>query len=153
MSSARARGFLFSGGHDMNTPFVDKLIRAWNSHDAAAIAALYAADARVQHPFSPAPLVGREAVRQLESGLFAAFDQIEWSVIRALQQGADHALEFRVVARHCAPLPTPKGPVPATHKRIDVCGVSLFKLGASGEIAEEHRYFDIAAMMGQLGLG
>lgn len=134
------------------SPIVQKLVRAWNSGDVAAIAALYAPDTRMHHPFTPAPLAGREAVRAFEGGMFAAFDQIEWSATHVIEKGDELALEFRVTARHCAPMPTPKGTIPATHKRVDLRGVSLFRLDARGEIAEERRYLDSGALMAQLGL-
>lgn len=132
---------------------VSQIVNAWNSGDISAIASLYAQDAVMHHPLQPQPLTGREAIRQLESGMFAAFSDIDWSATSVVGTGEALALEFKVCATNSKPMPTPKGPIPATNRRIELKGVSLIKLNKKGEIAEERRYFDSSSLFAQLGLG
>jgi len=133
--------------------FVQNLLLAWNSGDVRRIVELYAPDAVVHHPFSPAPLRGREAIAALESGLFSAFSDIAWRVESSVEQGQRVAIEFSVAATNTGPLPTPKGAVPATGRRIEVRGASFVTLSPGGAVTEERRYFDVAGMFAQLGLG
>lgn len=131
---------------------VNKLVAAWNSADIKAIAACYAPDVVVHHAIAPEPFKGREAFIQFEGGMFSAFSQIDWKALSVVGTGDALALEFQVTATNTAPMQTPNGAVPATNKRITLKGVSMLKLNARGEIAEERRYMDTASMFRQLGL-
>jgi steroid delta-isomerase-like uncharacterized protein len=131
---------------------VNRLLKAWNAGNVADIAATYSADAVMLHPMSPQPIQGRAAIEQVESGLFQAFSGFEWQALASVAEGDRAAIEIRVTAVHSKPLPTPAGVIPPTNKRIDVRICSMVRVDAQGLIAEEHRYFDTAAMMAQLGL-
>jgi hypothetical protein len=133
-------------------PIVEKIVAAWCSSDMSRIGSLYATDAKMVHPLVPQPLEGRAAVEQFESGMFAAFSDIDWQAKHVIDRGNELCIEFSVAATNSKPLPTPKGTVPATNKRIVVKGASVIKLNAKGEIVEEHRYFDSGSMFVQLGL-
>ena len=136
----------------MTTAISEKLVAAWNTGDITRIAACYSANTKMIHPMVPEPLQGRAAVQQFEGGMFSAFSSIDWRAVSVLHTGDAVAVEFRVTATNTAPMQTPKGPIPATNKTVDLRGVSLLKLDAQGLIAEERRYFDTAAMFVQLGL-
>ena len=134
----------------MNT--VNKLVAAWNTGDIKQIAACYAQDVVFQHVMVPEPLQGREAFIAFEGAMFQAFSQIDWKAVSVVGTGDSVALEFQVSATNSAAMQSPNGPIPATHKRITVKGVSMLKLNGKGEIAEERRYLDTASMFKQLGL-
>ena len=130
----------------------NKLVEAWTSGDIEKIGACYSSAAQVQHPMAPAPLSGREAVKQFEAGMFSAFSELKWVATGVVENGESCAVEFRVTAKNSAPLQTPKGTLPPTNRSVDVRGMSLLTLDSQGRIRSEHRYFDTAAMFVQLGL-
>ena len=101
---------------------------------------------------SPATLRGRKAIVELEAGMFGAFSDISWRIEGTVSEGDKLAIEFAVAATNTGPLPTPKGPLPPTGRRIEIRGASILRLTPEGLIAEEHRHVDVAGMMAQLGL-
>jgi hypothetical protein len=44
------------------------------------------------------------------------------------------------------------GTIPATNMQMDLPFAVFVRIGADGLITEERRYFDLAGMLGQLGL-
>jgi len=136
----------------LNQKITQNLVDAWNSGDVARIGALYAPDAVMRHVISPATLRGRKAIVDLEAGMFGAFSDVSWRIEGTVAEGDKLAVEFAVAATHTGPLPTPRGPVAPTGRRIEVCGASILRLTTEGQIAEEHRHVDVAGMMAQLGL-
>lgn len=135
------------------TDLTDKLMKAYNSADVAALADCYAPDAVQQHPFFPGGNQGRDAIQAAEGGMFAAFSDIDWQLVRTIGDGDWGAIETVVSATNTAPMPTPDGNViPATDKRVTIPLVNVVRLDRAGLIAEEHRYMDVAGMMAQLGL-
>ncbi len=61
--------------------------------------------------------------------------------------------EIRMTGTHTGPLATPTGgEVPPTNKRIEVKGAGFVRLNEKGEILEERRYYDVGALLRQLGL-
>ncbi|MSQ32807.1 MAG: nuclear transport factor 2 family protein [Dehalococcoidia bacterium] len=131
---------------------VKKFQEAFSKGDVAALGAMYAPDAVAQHPMVPQALKGREAVRQFEGGMFAAFSAITWKASSVAVSGSTVAVEFEIGATNTAPMPGPSGMIPATNRRVELRGASFLQINAQGLIASEHRYFDTAAMMQQLGL-
>ena len=134
------------------TAIIDKLLAAWNSGDVARIGDLYTADGVMHHPLAPAPLSGRAAIVELETPMFAAFSELDWRCVSSVAHGDAVAVEFQVTAHNTAPLQTPKGPVPATNRKIVLRGASMLRLASDGRIAEERRYFDSGSLFVQLGL-
>ena len=135
------------------TDLADRIAEAFNRADPAAFAACFAEDAVQHHPFFPQPNVGRDAVLRAESGMFESFDQITFKAERVIDGDPWAALEFRVSARHSAPLPMPDGnSVPATGRTVDLQLASVVRIDANGLIAEEHRYMDNLSFLRQLGL-
>jgi len=124
---------------------IKKWSDAYNSGDVNRIAGLFAPDAVVRRVFFPQPLRGREAVRQAETPLFNVFSAFQWKVFAAIVKGDAVAAEWTIVATNTGPLPTPGGMAPATNKRVEIHGASFFRVDGHGLIAEEHRYFDVAA--------
>ena len=129
-----------------------KMVAAWNSGNVDRIVENYAPTAVMHHPLVPVPLKGRDAIRGFETPMFAAFSELGWRCLSLVGSGREFALEFEISARNTAPMQTPKGPVPATNRKITLKGVSLVTLDAEGRIAEERRYFDSGSLFLQLGL-
>jgi hypothetical protein len=134
------------------TDLTDQINKAFNNGDVDALAECYAGTATQDHPFFPGGNSGRAAIHAAESGMFASFSDIDWQLQRTIEQGDWGVIEFVVSATNTSDLPTPGGVVPATNKRITIAIANVVRLDDDGLIAEEHRYFDVAGMMGQLGL-
>jgi len=135
------------------TDLTDHLLKAYNSGDVDLVAACYAEGATQEHPFFPNGNRGRDAIRQAENGMFAAFSEIDWKLVRTIEQGDWGVIETVVAATNTSDLPLPDGNVvPATNKRVSIPLVNVVRLDGDGDIAEERRYMDVAGFMGQLGL-
>jgi steroid delta-isomerase-like uncharacterized protein len=131
---------------------VRKLTEAWNSHDAAQVAACYARDATVLDPAYPEPLAGPEAVGQDAAGVFAAFPDITFRATKVIADGGTVVVEAMAGGTHTGPLRLPTGLIPATGRRLEFSEASFLDLDAAGSIREERRYYDVAGVLTQLGL-
>lgn len=130
-----------------------RAMEAVNAHDAKAFAGTYAADAVVHDPLYPEPLKGRDAIEQDMVELLRAFPDARLTMGPVLQGGETFAAEYTLRGTHQGPLASPGGEIPATGKSIEN-GVAVFsKFNADGEVSEERRYYDIAGLLAQLGLG
>jgi hypothetical protein len=50
------------------------------------------------------------------------------------------------------PLNGPGGHIPATNRKVSMNAAIVGRIDAHGRIVEEHRYYDLAGVMSQLGL-
>ena len=125
---------------------------AFNRRDHQAFAALYAVDAIVRDPIYPQPLTGRDAIEQDMVDFFRAFSDARFTVGRVLEDGQTVAGEFSISGTHTGPLALPDGEIPATGKPLTFEGAAFSLFNAQGEIVEEHRYYDLAGQLAQLGL-
>jgi steroid delta-isomerase-like uncharacterized protein len=140
----------------MATPdVIRKWTEAYNSGDVDRIAALFAPDAQVRHVFYAEPLQGRQGVRDAEAPLFSAFSDFTWACtdVAASPNSDVLGLEWMVTAKNTGALPTPGGVLPPTGRTVEIRGASMIRVNGDGLIASEHRYFDVASMMAQLGMG
>ena len=129
-----------------------KVTDAWNSHDAARVAAVYAPDATVLDPFYPEPLEGSDAIAQDALDLITAFPDITFRPTTVMTNGEMVALEALVSGTNTGPLQLPTGPIAPTHRRVEFSTAGFADLDAMGRIHEERRYFDVAGLLSQLGL-
>lgn len=127
-------------------------IDALNRHDVAAFVGCYSPDAAVFDPQYPDLLRGRDAIAKDMSDFLAAFPDLAGRITRAVREGDTWAYEMAMTGTHTGPLPLPTGEVPATNKRIEVGGAIFARVDAQGRITEERRYYDLAGLLGQLGL-
>jgi len=135
------------------TEIAKRFEHAFNNSDVEALGACYAEDAVQQHPMNPAGNQGRAGIVGFEAGMFSAFSDIDFKVLQVIDGGEWIALEAVVQATNSQPLVLPTGDeVPATNVRITLPVATLLRLDGDGLIAEEHRYLDVAGMLGQLGL-
>jgi steroid delta-isomerase-like uncharacterized protein len=126
-------------------------VEAFNRHDAAAVAELYAMDAVLHDPQSPAPIRGREAIRQSYASMFRAFPDVRLAVEGRAALGERIIYELRLTGTNDGPLGT-DGEVPATGRPIDFTAAVVADLDAEGRFRNVRRYYDVAGMMRQLGL-
>ncbi len=126
---------------------VDEQDDAFNRHDAAAIAATYATDARMRDAAAGGPIEGREAVRAYIDGYMKAFPDLRWERVGLEIDGDVGVEEWRCTGTHEGDMPG----LPATHRQMTVDGCSVLFFGDDGLVREEHNYWDEAAMLRQLG--
>ncbi len=130
-----------------------KLLDAFNRHDAAAFAACYGQDAVVYDPMYQEPLKGKEAIQRDIEEFFRAFPDVHCELQgEPLVAGSDAAMRLHMTGTNQGPLTMPQGEQSATGRPVDL-DIAIFCHMGQGDIIEaEHRYFDMARILGQLGL-
>lgn len=132
---------------------VQRSIATVNQHDQQSWGALYATDAVVHDPIYPKPLTGRGAIEQDLADFFRAFPDLRLEAVRDVcENGATVAAEFTMSGTHDGPLAGPDGDIAATGQPVQIRMAAFARLNGAGEVVEEHRYYDLAGLMGQLGL-
>jgi steroid delta-isomerase-like uncharacterized protein len=132
--------------------FVRQMIQTFNQHDPKAWAAVYAADAVVVDPQYAEPLRGREAIEKDISDFFTTFPDMSMQESSVLATGDQFAVEVTGRGTHKGPLEGPSGTIEPTNKPVNFRGAMFVRTNPDGLITEERRYFDMAGIMGQLGL-
>ncbi len=131
---------------------IRKQIDAVNRHDITAFTACYSPNAVVMDPQYPEPLRGGGAIGKDMTDFLTALPDLELRLKRTITEGDSYAAEITMSGTHKGPLIGPSGQIPATNKRVEIGAILLVQLDKDGRIAEEHRYYDLAGMMSQLGL-
>ena len=127
-------------------------VDALNRHDPDGFAGFYTADAVVEDPQYPEPLKGRAAIRKDISDFVTAFPDLNFTVKSVLQDGDSVAFEGVGKGTHKGPMAGPAGEIPATYRPMQVRFAAFVRVNDEGLITEERRYFDLAALMQQLGV-
>jgi steroid delta-isomerase-like uncharacterized protein len=128
----------------------DRFVNAFNAHDEHALLALHAADIKFNAPG------GFKATNAKDATGFAmtwlkAFPDGKMKVRSEIISGPWIVQEITMEGTHTAPLVTPTGTVPATHKKVVGYGVQLLRI-ENAKIAEARIYYDQLDQMTQLGL-
>jgi predicted ester cyclase len=131
---------------------VKRQTEAWNEHDGARVAKGYSADAIVLDPAYPEPLTGREAIAKDASDFFIAFPDIIFRAGKILVDGETAVVEAIAKGTHAGPLLLPAGLIPATSRPVEFNLAIISDLDEAGSISRERRYYDLAALLSQLGL-
>jgi steroid delta-isomerase-like uncharacterized protein len=127
-------------------------VQAWNRHDPEVYASYYAEDALVHDPQYPEPLRGRDAVRKDFEAYLTTFPDARFTLRTVMATDDTVAFELVASGTHRGPLPGPSGPVPATGRTVEMAVAAFSRVDGRGLVVEERRYFDVAALMDQLGL-
>lgn len=97
-------------------------------------------------------VVGMDQALPLWQGWAAAFPDSKATIHNAFASGTTVVLEITWVGTHKGQLQTPKAPIPATGKRIEIRACMVCEM--EGErVKLERQYFDMATMLQQLGIG
>ncbi len=128
----------------------DRFVAAFNAHDESALHALHAEDIKFNAPG------GFKANNAKDATAFAmtwlkAFPDGKMKVRSEITSGPWVVQEILMEGTHTAPLESPTGAIPATHKKVTGYGVQLLRV-EDGKIAEARIYFDQLDQMTQLGL-
>jgi predicted ester cyclase len=131
---------------------VKRQTEAWNEHDGARVARGYTEDAIVLDPAYTDPLTGREAIGKDASDFFIAFPDIIFRASKVLANGETAIVEGTAKGTHAGPLLLPTGLIPATSRPVEFNFAIISDLDETGGISRERRYYDLAALLSQLGL-
>ena len=116
----------------------------YNRHNAAAIDRLIAEDFR-HHASFPTPS-GREGFRQFIGGFWQAFPDVTSTDKEMVIEGDKIAVLYVMRATHEGAFMG----IPATGKRVEVKGLSVYRI-ENKQIAEEWAHPDLMSLMQQIG--
>lgn len=125
----------------------DATYAAWNTHDADAVAAVFAADAVLREAGSPTVLRGRAAIRERALALLTAFPDFHLERVDLLIDGERHADRWIMTGTHRGEL----FGIPATGRSVRVEGATFTRMGADGLVVEDMHFVDTAGLLAQLG--
>ena len=124
----------------------DATYRAWNAHDADAVAAVFAEDAVIREVGGAGEMRGRAAVRERAAALLTAFPDLGLERLELVIDGDRHADRWVLSGTHRGPL---FGIAP-TGRHVRVEGCTFTRLGADGLVVEDVHLSDVAGLMAQL---
>lgn len=123
---------------------------AWNSHDAAKVAAMFAEDGvRWEPAFPGRRLEGRSAIEQGVAGYQLTAAPSADVTVRNVVEGSDGTIvvEWTWAGIHENDIPN----LPAKGEQLDLVGVSVCEM--EGDLIKEERvYWDTATLMAQAGV-
>lgn len=124
-----------------------QIFDTYNTRDAAATAALFAADAVLDDVAAPRRAAGREQIARVYAALLAAFPDLEVQVERMVAEGDTVVAHWTLRGTHRGPLLG----IPATGRPIAVTGVSIIRFREGAPVADT-RVWDYAGLLRQIGL-
>lgn len=96
-------------------------------------------------------VVGAEAYLAVLQRWRRAFPDVKCTIVGGFASGERVVVEVEWKGTSSGPLETPFGTLPATNQRVTVkaCLVCVIR---DGKIREQHHYFDLFALLSQLGI-
>ncbi|MET1042573.1 MAG: ester cyclase [Microbacteriaceae bacterium] len=130
----------------------ERSIEALNRHDLAAFAKSYAPETLVYDPQNAEALRDRDAVEKDITEFIRAFPDARFEITDLLADEHTAAGRFQMTGTHQGPMVTPDGDIPATGNTVTT-EISVFsRVNDDGEVVEEHRFYNPAALLVQLGV-
>lgn len=126
---------------------VREYLAAWNAHDGAAVARLFAPGGTYVDPVLPGPIPG-EAVGGYVDGLVGAFPDLSFADDGLSVDGPRVTAQWRMRGTNTGLLP---GAAQPTNGTVDLPGVDVITVGSAG-IESVVGYFDQKTMVEQLGM-
>jgi steroid delta-isomerase-like uncharacterized protein len=118
----------------------------WNKGDMAVCDAVFSADYIGHLPGTPAPVCGPREFGQLVQLYRTAFPDVHLTIEDVFAAGDRVAMRWTSRGTNLGSMMG----VPPTGRRIEIMGVSIFRI-AQGKVVEEWEGFDTMALMQQLG--
>jgi len=128
----------------------DRSVEAFNSHDQAAIRAMFADSVVFEAP-GDVRLEGPDATAGYAMGWLNAFPDSKITVHNNIEAGDLVIHEFTFEGTHEQPLQGPAGEIPPTGRRLAGRGIEVLRVEGD-KIIEDRLYFDQVQVMTQLGL-
>jgi steroid delta-isomerase-like uncharacterized protein len=95
---------------------------------------------------------GADAALALWRGWAAAFPDSAPTFHTGYASGNTVVVELTWTGTHTGPMETAKGTIPATGKRIEVRACQVCEITDAGKTKLQRHYFDLATLLGQLGV-
>jgi steroid delta-isomerase-like uncharacterized protein len=131
---------------------VRRAFEAASRHDVEELTRAYSPEAIVEDPQYPEPIRGQRGVQDDFEAFLRGFPDLR-AEIRSVLDGEDRcAWEATLRGTHRGPLSGPTGDIPATGRSVEVRMAGFTRVDESGSIVEEHRYYDMAGLIDQLGV-
>jgi predicted ester cyclase len=129
---------------------VDSAVRAFNAHDAATLAGLYApaTTSLTLGPRGWRKEIGRGSIENGAALLFAAFPDVTKTTTGLYASRDTVVQEWATSGTHSGEFMGVK----ATGHRVGFCAVSIYKIDGGGQIVVERTYFDHLTLARQIGL-
>jgi steroid delta-isomerase-like uncharacterized protein len=124
------------------------VIDAWNAHDLDGVVALYAADFEETDVALAEPQRGPEAIRRTMRRYLLAFPDLTITADDVIIQDDCVALAWTLSGHHRGLLLN----IPATGRLVQVRGVSIMNIDATGHITRLQRIWDLAGLLRAIGL-
>jgi len=128
---------------------LDRYFDAWNTHDPQAVVAALTAEGTYEDPSTGGPLNG-DALAESVGALITGFPDLQFELVTV------DALDDRRAAAQWLMKGTNTGPMPmgpATNQAVALPGADFIDYDAQTDrLAKVVGYFDMATMLGQLGL-
>jgi steroid delta-isomerase-like uncharacterized protein len=122
-----------------------------NAHDLDSNDALSSDDAKFEAPGAPGAL-DRAQGRAYTQGFLTAFPDLHFDVTLTVAQGDHVVVNWVGSGTHTGPMLTPSGnSIPPTGKKAVTPGSSTLEI-KNGKVTRNQVYFDMATLLGQLGL-
>jgi len=128
----------------------DRFVAAFNAHDESALHALHADNIKFDAPGGFKATNAKDATAYAMTWL-KAFPDGKMKVRSEITSGPWVVQEIVMEGTHTAPLDSPTGAIPPTHKKVVGYGVQILRV-EDGKIAEARIYFDQLDQLSQLGL-
>jgi len=135
-----------------NKHLAEDLIKAFNSHNPAAVAQLYAENQVTIEPGSPEPVRGRKAKEEMLAGTFKVFPDLNIEITHLSTCRTSITFEGYLKGTHTGPMESPKGKIAPTGRSFKTRIAFVVKVSPAGLIEEDRTYYDNADLMKQLGL-
>jgi steroid delta-isomerase-like uncharacterized protein len=124
----------------------DATYAAWNAHDAAGVAAVFAEDAVTREAAGGMEMTGREAVRLRAELLLAAFPDFHLERLELVVDGDRHADRWIMTGTHLGDF---MGVAP-TGRKVRIAGATFTRLDEEGLVVEDTHFSDTEALLAQL---
>jgi steroid delta-isomerase-like uncharacterized protein len=124
-----------------------QIFDTFNTHDAAATAALFAPDAVLDDVAAPRRASGPAQITRVYEGMLVAFPDLQVQVERMIAEGDTVVAEWTLRGTHQGVLLG----IPATGRSIAVSGVSIIRF-RDGVPTADSRVWDYAGLLRQIGL-
>lgn len=126
---------------------VQRLIDAWNHHDAHGVVALYAEDYTGEDTGRNRPDHSARDILRMTVSNFRGFPDSHLTLVDLVAEQNRVAFVWRMSGTHKASIMN----IPATGRKIDLLGTSIFTI-TNGKIQSGLRIWDMASMLRAIGL-
>lgn len=130
---------------------IRRLFEMFNTRDLDGIGALVTDDFELVDVGAGLTLRGREALRHWFDGFLTAGTDARAELRTVVAAGDWAASEHVGSFTHTGPLLSPSGSIPPTGRRVELQIAEIYRF-RDGQLAQLRAYYDVATMLGQLGL-